>query len=71
MQAAIPWLNEHGYWRKAPFMCDCKSLVDAVGNSLALEEGIRQVKAAATRFNAKKFLEVLWIPGHCGLQGNE
>ncbi len=48
-----------------------KSLVDAVGNLLAPEEGIRLVQAAVARLKAERGLEVLWGPGHCGLQGNE
>ncbi len=39
MQAAIMWLEEHEGWRKALLICDCKSLVDAQSNPLALDEG--------------------------------
>ncbi len=46
MQAAIAWLEEHGDWRKALLICDCKSLVDAVGNPLAPDQGIRLVQVA-------------------------
>ena len=69
--AAISWLEEHENWRKALLICDCKSLVDAVGNSLAPDEFIRLVQAAVARLNVERCLEVLWVPGHCGLPGNE
>ncbi len=29
------------------------------------------MQAAIARFNAERCLEVLWVPGHCGLQDNE
>ena len=71
MEKAISWLEESEDWRKALLICDCKSLVDAVGNSHAPDEGIRLVQAAVARLNAERSLEVLWVPGHCGLKGNE
>ncbi len=71
MQVAIAWLEEYEDWRKALLTCDCKSLVDAVDNLLAPDEGIRLVQAAVARLNAERCLRVLWVPGHCGLQGNE
>ncbi len=71
MQAAIAWLEEYEDWHKALLICDCKSLVDAVGNLLAPDEGMRLVQTAVARLNAEKCLEVLWVPGHCGQQGNE
>ncbi len=58
-------------WRKTLFICDCKPLVSAIGNSHAPDEGIRLVQAAVARLNAERCLEVLWVPGHCGLMGNE
>ncbi len=54
MQAAIAWLEEHEDWRKALLKRDCKPLVDAVGNSLAPEEGIRLAHAAVARLNAAR-----------------
>ncbi len=56
---------------KALLICDCKSLVDAVGNSHAPDEGIRLVHAAVARLNDERYLEVLRVPGHCGLMGSE
>ncbi len=35
LQAAIAWLEENEDWQKVLIICDCKSLVDAVGNRLA------------------------------------
>ncbi len=64
MQAAITWLEENENGHKALLICDCKSLVDAVGNLLAPVEGIRLVQAAVARLNAERCLEVLWVPGH-------
>ncbi len=43
MHAAITWQEDYEYWHKVPFICDCKSLVDAVDNRLAPDEGIRLV----------------------------
>ncbi len=63
MQAAIAWLGENEDWHKALLICDCKPFVDAVGNLLAPDEGIRQVQAAVARLNAERCLEVLWVPG--------
>ncbi len=59
MQAAIVWQEEHEDWHKALLIFDCKSLVDAVGNLLARDEGIRLVQAAVPRLNAERCLEVL------------
>ncbi len=66
VQAAIAWLDEYEDCYKALFICDCKSLVDAVGNLLAPDEGIRLVQAAVARLNAERKLGVLGVPGHCG-----
>ncbi len=52
-------------------ICACKSLVDAIGKLLALDEGIRLMQAAVARFDAARCLEFLWVPGHFGLQGIE
>ncbi len=41
MEKAISWLEENEDWLKALLICDCKSLVDAVSNSHAADEGIR------------------------------
>ncbi len=41
MEKAISWLEENEDGRKAMSICDCKSLVDAVGNSVSPDEGIR------------------------------
>ncbi len=71
MEKAISWLGENEDWRKALLICDCKSLVDVVGNSHASDEGIRLVQAAVAQLNAERRLEVLWVPTHCGLMGNE
>ncbi len=54
MEKAISWLKENEDWRKAQLICDCKSLVDAVGNSQAPDEGIKLVQAAAARLNAER-----------------
>ncbi len=71
IQAAIAWLGEHEDWRKALVICDCKSLVVAVGNRQAPDEGIGLVQAAVALLNAGRCLEVLWVQGHCGFQGKE
>ncbi len=71
MQAAIAWLEEHEDWRKALLIRDYTSLVDAVSKPLAPDEGIGLMQAAVARLNAKRFLEILWAPGHCSLKGNE
>ncbi len=54
MHAAIACLEENEAWHKALLICDCKSLVDAVGNLLAPDEGIRLVQAAVARLNAER-----------------
>ncbi len=41
METANLWLDENKDWRKALLICDCKSLLDAVGNSHAPDEGVR------------------------------
>ncbi len=71
MQAAIVSLEDYEDWHKALLICDCKSLVDVGGNLLAPNEGIKLVQAAAARGNGERGLKVLWVPGHCGLKGNE
>ncbi len=67
MRAAIAWLD----WRKALLICDLKSIVDAVGNPLATDEGIRLVQAVVAPLKAESCFEVLCVQGHCGLQGKE
>ncbi len=52
-------------------MCDDKSLVDVMGNPLAPAEGIGLVHVALVRLNAERCLEVLTVPGHCCLRGND
>ncbi len=47
MEKAISWLEANGDWRKALLICDCKSLVDGVGNSHAPDEGIRLVGSSS------------------------
>ncbi len=71
MEKAILWLEVNEDWRKALLVCDCKSLVDAVGNSHTPEEGKMLVQAAVSRLNAERCLEVLCVASHCGLLGNE
>ncbi len=71
MEMTISWLEKNEDGCKALLMCDCKSLVGAVGNSHAPDEGIRLVYAAVAQLNAERCLEALWVPGHRGLMGNE
>ncbi len=71
MEKAISWLEANEDWRKALLICNCKSLVDVVGNSHAPDEGIRLVQAAVARLKVEGCLEVRWVPGHCGRMGNE
>ncbi len=52
MEKAISWLDANEDWRKALLICDCKSLLDAVGNSHAPNEGIRLVLSTVARCNA-------------------
>ncbi len=67
-RADIAWLEEHEDWRKALLICDCKSLVDAVGNPLAPDEGIRLVQAGVARLSGERRLELLWVPCNCGFK---
>ncbi len=53
MEKTIWWFEDNGDWRKALLICDCKSLVDAVGNSHAPEEGPRLVQATVARLHAE------------------
>ncbi len=71
IEKAISWVDETEDWRKALLICDCKSLVDAVGDSHTPDEDIRLVQTAVARLNAERCFEVLWVPGHCGLMDNE
>ncbi len=63
LEKAISWLEHNEDRKKALLICDCKSLVAAVGNSHAPDEGIRLVQAAVARLNAESCHEVLWVPG--------
>ncbi len=71
MEKAISWLEANEDWRKALLICDCKSFVETVVNSHAPDEDIRLVQVAVAPLNAERCLEVLWVPGHRGLKGNE
>ncbi len=71
MAKAISWVREDESWRKVLLLCDCKSLIDIVGNSHAPDEGIRPMQAAVARLNAERGLDVLRVPCHWYLMGNE
>ncbi len=71
MAKGISWREENEDWRKALLICDCKSLVNAVGNSHILDEGIRLVHEVVARLNAERCPELLVVAGHCGLMGKE
>ncbi len=71
MEKAISWLEENEDWHKSLLICDCKTLVDAVGNSHALDKGMRLVQVAVAWLKAERCLEILWVTGHCSLMGNQ
>ena len=58
-------------WRRAAVITDSRSLVDALegdGSHRRLDR-LRQLLRECGE--DERELTVLWVPGHCGLQGNE
>ena len=71
MLEAATWLKRTQDWRRAAIVTDSRSLVDALGGETShhrLETLRRELKDAEV---GGRELVVLWVPSHCGLEGNE
>ena len=71
MVRAISWLDEYEDWQSALVLCDCKSLVETLANSNLPDGDVHRIQTAIAEFCKKKEVQILWVPGHCNLRGNE
>ena len=71
MKEAVDWLDSKEDWRRAVLITDSLSLVEALrgGEGGGRLEGLQRVMWQMA--DRGKSLEVVWVPGHCGLAGNE
>ncbi|XP_077472691.1 tumor necrosis factor-inducible gene 6 protein isoform X1 [Stigmatopora argus] len=68
---ALSWLRETADWQTSIILSDCKSLVQAMGNPHTQDPTIRRLQGDIALFPPPKRLQLLWIPGHCNICGND
>ncbi|XP_077455370.1 uncharacterized protein LOC144073431 [Stigmatopora argus] len=68
---ALSWLRETADWQTSIILSDCKSLVQAMGNPHMQDPAIRRLQGDIALFPPPKRLQLLWIPGHCNICGND
>ena len=71
MVRAISWLDEYEDWQSALVLCDSKSLVETLANSVQPDGDVHRIQSAIAELCKKKDIRILWVPGHCNLRGNE
>jgi ribonuclease HI len=71
MESATQWLSTRE-WNRAVIITDSQSLVEALraGGSTGARMNNMERRMREMRDGGRE-LEVLWVPGHCGLDGNE
>ena len=68
---AVKWLRDSDDWQSAVIVCDCRSLIEAIGNPLTTDEVVQAIQSQVTELKINRRLGVLWSPGHCNLEGND
>ena len=71
MVRAILWLDEYEEWQSALVLSDSKSLVKTFANSNQPDGDVHRIQSAIAELCKKKEVQILWVPGHCNLCGNE
>ena len=75
LRMAMEWLEEHeGEWTSVGVATDSQAALRALkgAGSGWLEEDMGEVRRAGMRLGEKgKRVGFVWVPGHCGLVGNE
>ena len=71
MEVALTWLKHNDDWRTTIVICDCKSLVDAIGNPFTSDEVVQAMQLEVTELNRQRRLHIMWGPGHCDMAGND
>ena len=71
MVRAISWLDEYEDWQSALVLCDSKSLVETLANSIQPDGDVHRIQSAIAEICKKKEVQILWVPGHCNLRGND
>ena len=71
LKAALKWLESENDWHRAVIVCDCKSLVEAIGNPHQADPIIVTLQRSIARIICSKKLLIVWVSGHCNLWGNE
>ena len=71
MVRTISWLDVYEDWQSALVLCDSKSLVETLANSNQHDGDVHRIQSAIAELFKKKEVEIMWVPGHCNLRGNE
>jgi ribonuclease HI len=74
MVAALKWLVAEPGWKNARVVSDSKSGLDALasrGSWRKKDPLVQEVRGMWTRVESGRTLTFCWVPGHCGLVGNE
>ena len=70
-QEAMRWLEGDPGWETATLVTDSRSLVEALQGD-ANQPETRKLQSALWRLHDRgRNLKICWVPGHCGLPGNE
>jgi ribonuclease HI len=71
MREATGRLMEREEWQSAQIITDSLSLVQALGGE-SRETGLQKLQQELWTLRERgKRIEIVWVPGHCGLEGNE
>lgn len=57
--------------KKINFYCDSASALRQIKNSTATNGIINTCKLWLQKLSATNHIKILWVPGHCGIMGNE
>ena len=74
MVTALKWLTARQDWMTARVVTDSKSGLDALasgGSWRRKDPLVQQVRSMMTQVESRRTITFCWVPGHCGLVGNE
>ena len=71
MQEALDWLERSQEWRRAAVLTDSQALLVAL-EGCSTQTRVSKLREALWRLEGEgRDLVLVWVPGHCGLPGNE